>query len=786
MSKSKIEQNKELVLMADLISRGIPIRNNLDLMVFSYKENVDSELIDTTKLNNSFFIREETKAQIHEIHNDVNNLFLMKYPMKDVISLAVRKAVETKQVDFFDRLSNEIYQNTDNEINNEYKVQLMHAFKISSSFMMDGIPSNPMEKINLVEILTGKDNRYGVTSHILSGAVNMGQHVKPMNLISNKIIDIHAGLMTSKPNLEKLIENQKVKEWLNTIRDIIIFRNPVKMAEILSDSNKFNYNVIHYAKNFIAEESFDDFLFETKKKLSDKETFKSVHTLDNLVQLHEHIGYDEMFEDIVEMNLFNENYYSSANDAFKLAEKAIKIAEQYDGENYYPKFNDEINRQCAKSIVDYLSKNDYKDILAAHVLFINKHNPSEINGNMLKALISKSGYNASDDSGEIGGYYFPLKDLIKEINISDEILNYAIIKHPYNAIIIHEHQGLNDIQKQMMLNSDIIDLYSVYLLENPLFGISETRKAVNEMLNLFKDDKFFYKELLKAQPNLIKIAPINEEIMVDYGYDILIKQPNLFRELHNIELSKSKEIRPDNGSLDTIILMMAYDSDKFNNGLNNALVKKITNDKQFVLSTSVLDHIKIEDNLFKEILDRDLLASCDKGNYQGIFRPIELTEDQQEKAIEKNINNFKGIANPTKKTVEFIIENAPDKFVEFISYSQIDRISTKNNKDKDEIAALIINMVEKDWELGAKIAEKYDTALTSKIIDKIADMIGNEEIIIQQEDLDKYEDVKESLIAIFDGDIPMIKNESKLNTIENDHSISIENNNQSMKTMKLL
>ena len=319
-----------------------------------------------------------------------------------------------------------------------------------------------------------------------------------------------------------------------------------------------------------------------------------------------------------------------------------------------------------------------------------------IDDELLKKVIDGTGFK---DTYGLGGQHYPLINLQEMgILISESVANYAIAKNNVNAIAIG-FNNMTDFQKNILLNNPNSNFIAEIktLTSDHFTSYEETKLKARTFLSELEQDGDFKIKLIEKRPINIKYVNLTEEKFNKIEYKTFAENPSLLSELEKNPKStmytnvRNHVFQPNSWDL----------NDNFITNMNKYLINKIDNNE--LVTNKHLNYLTVQDELLQKLEDKGAFKVLKSEDDSQVFlsKAINLNESQQKWLLEKDLNNFIGIANLSSDNIDFILDKNPNKLLEVVDKYAKNHIKNHINEGK------LIEVIEKNWEFGLKFIDKF-------------------------------------------------------------------------------
>lgn len=654
--------------MIKMPNKDYEIKNLINLLTRGLKSNN----------NNQYLTQPE---QIQSVFKSPDNIFTFANPTKQAILSAVENTLlsnidEDEKLEFIKKIKN-MYDKTDT--NKEYKDIVIKSFKINPSVIL-----NPEIMPNLSKLVRSNDEFQ------LAILTDFDKH-------PNRIIEIqekfhkslqldelkYLSLLAKMVNMDFTQSNQIYKEFFSTYKiDTVQHFFEAKQQE------NFLFEKIH--------NSFNDNSYPIKLNL-----LKSLYFKTNLESItNSRKQQTEIVTGVVHNGLQN---VTQENNIKELMEQFHVI------HKFYPDVfkNQDLKKEYASIIKENYMLNldnyDYQNevaMLSAIKEFkdLELDTGSFIDDDLLKKVIDGTGYK---DTYGLGSQHYPLVNLQEMgIKINESVANYAIAKNNINAIAIG-FNNMTDFQKSILLNSENHHFMTeIKILTSDYFTSYEATKLKARTFLLEVEQNSDVKiQLIKKNPINIKYMNLTEDEFNKIGYKTFAENPTLLSELEkNSKSTMYINVR------DHVFKSNSWElNDNFIINMNKYLTNKINNNE--LVTNKQLNYLIIQDELVQKLEGKgafkELKKEPDNDNQVFLSKAINLNESQQKWLLEKDLNNFIGIANLSSDNIDFILDKDPNKLLEVVDRYAKNYIKNHINEDK------LIEVIERNWEFGLKFIDKF-------------------------------------------------------------------------------
>ena len=654
--------------MIKMPNKDYEIKNLINLLTRGLKSNN----------NNQYLTQPE---QIQSVFKSPDNIFTFANPTKQAILSAVENTLlsnidEDEKLEFIKKIKN-MYDKTDT--NKEYKDIVIKSFKINPSVIL-----NPEIMPNLSKLVRSNDEFQ------LAILTDFDKH-------PNRIIEIqekfhkslqldelkYLSLLAKMVNMDFTQSNQIYKEFFSTYKiDTVQHFFEAKQQE------NFLFEKIH--------NSFNDNSYPIKLNL-----LKSLYFKTNLESItNSRKQQTEIVTGVVHNGLQN---VTQENNIKELMEQFHVI------HKFYPDVfkNQDLKKEYASIIKENYMLNldnyDYQNevaMLSAIKEFkdLELDTGSFIDDDLLKKVIDGTGYK---DTYGLGSQHYPLVNLQEMgIKINESVANYAIAKNNINAIAIG-FNNMTDFQKSILLNSENHHFMTeIKILTSDYFTSYEATKLKARTFLLEVEQNSDVKiQLIKKNPINIKYMNLTEDEFNKIGYKTFAENPTLLSELEkNSKSTMYINVR------DHVFKSNSWElNDNFIINMNKYLTNKIHNNE--LVTNKQLNYLIIQDELVQKLEGKgafkELKKEPDNDNQVFLSKAINLNESQQKWLLEKDLNNFIGIANLSSDNIDFILDKDPNKLLEVVDRYAKNYIKNHINEDK------LIEVIERNWEFGLKFIDKF-------------------------------------------------------------------------------
>lgn len=654
--------------MIKMPNKDYEIKNLINLLTRGLKSNN----------NNQYLTQPE---QIQSVFKSPDNIFTFANPTKQAILSAVENTLlsnidEDEKLEFIKKIKN-MYDKTDT--NKEYKDIVIKSFKINPSVIL-----NPEIMPNLSKLVRSNDEFQ------LAILTDFDKH-------PNRIIEIqekfhkslqldelkYLSLLAKMVNMDFTQSNQIYKEFFSTYKiDTVQHFFEAKQQE------NFLFEKIH--------NSFNDNSYPIKLNL-----LKSLYFKTNLESItNSRKQQTEIVTGVVHNGLQN---VTQENNIKELMEQFHVI------HKFYPDVfkNQDLQKEYASIIKENYMLNldnyDYQNevaMLSAIKEFkdLELDTGSFIDDDLLKKVIDGTGYK---DTYGLGAQHYPLVNLQEMgIKINESVANYAIAKNNINAIAIG-FNNMTDFQKSILLNSENHHFMTeIKILTSDYFTSYEATKLKARTFLLEVEQNSDVKiQLIKKNPINIKYMNLTEDEFNKIGYKTFAENPTLLSELEkNSKSTMYINVR------DHVFKSNSWElNDNFIINMNKYLTNKINNNE--LVTNKQLNYLIIQDELVQKLEGKgafkELKKEPDNDNQVFLSKAINLNESQQKWLLEKDLNNFIGIANLSSDNIDFILDKDPNKLLEVVDRYAKNYIKNHINEDK------LIEVIERNWEFGLKFIDKF-------------------------------------------------------------------------------
>jgi hypothetical protein len=655
--------------MIKMPNKDYEIKNLINLLTRGLKSNNN---------NNQYLTQPE---QIQSVFKSPDNIFTFANPTKQAILSAVENTLlsnidEDEKLEFIKKIKN-MYDKTDT--NKEYKDIVIKSFKINPSVIL-----NPEIMPNLSKLVRSNDEFQ------LAILTDFDKH-------PNRIIEIqekfhkslqldelkYLSLLAKMVNMDFTQSNQIYKEFFSTYKiDTVQHFFEAKQQE------NFLFEKIH--------NSFNDNSYPIKLNL-----LKSLYFKTNLESItNSRKQQTEIVTGVVHNGLQN---VTQENNIKELMEQFHVI------HKFYPDVfkNQDLKKEYASIIKENYMLNldnyDYQNevaMLSAIKEFkdLELDTGSFIDDDLLKKVIDGTGYK---DTYGLGSQHYPLVNLQEMgIKINESVANYAIAKNNINAIAIG-FNNMTDFQKSILLNSENHHFMTeIKILTSDYFTSYEATKLKARTFLLEVEQNSDVKiQLIKKNPINIKYMNLTEDEFNKIGYKTFAENPTLLSELEkNSKSTMYINVR------DHVFKSNSWElNDNFIINMNKYLTNKINNNE--LVTNKQLNYLIIQDELVQKLEGKgafkELKKEPDNDNQVFLSKAINLNESQQKWLLEKDLNNFIGIANLSSDNIDFILDKDPNKLLEVVDRYAKNYIKNHINEDK------LIEVIERNWEFGLKFIDKF-------------------------------------------------------------------------------
>ena len=706
--------------MIKMPNKDYEIKNLINLLTRGLKSNN----------NNQYLTQPE---QIQSVFKSPDNIFTFANPTKQAILSAVENTLlsnidEDEKLEFIKKIKN-MYDKTDT--NKEYKDIVIKSFKINPSVIL-----NPEIMPNLSKLVRSNDEFQ------LAILTDFDKH-------PNRIIEIqekfhkslqldelkYLSLLAKMINMDFTQSNQIYKEFFSTYKiDTVQHFFEAKQQE------NFLFEKIH--------NSFNDNSYPIKLNL-----LKSLYFKTNLESItNSRKQQTEIVTGVVHNGLQN---VTQENNIKELMEQFHVI------HKFYPDVfkNQDLKKEYASIIKENYMLNldnyDYQNevaMLSAIKEFkdLELDTGSFIDDDLLKKVIDGTGYK---DTYGLGSQHYPLVNLQEMgIKINESVANYAIAKNNINAIAIG-FNNMTDFQKSILLNSENHHFMTeIKILTSDYFTSYEATKLKARTFLLEVEQNSDVKiQLIKKNPINIKYMNLTEDEFNKIGYKTFAENPTLLSELEkNSKSTMYINVR------DHVFKSNSWElNDNFIINMNKYLTNKINNNE--LVTNKQLNYLIIQDELVQKLEGKgafkELKKEPDNDNQVFLSKAINLNESQQKWLLEKDLNNFIGIANLSSDNIDFILDKDPNKLLEVVDRYAKNYIKNHINEDK------LIEVIERNWEFGLKFIDKFQMKEQEDLVyitldnmkEQVKDIDEQNKIIknnpiLQELEIEEELEIKEELI----------------------------------------
>lgn len=654
--------------MIKMPNKDYEIKNLINLLTRGLKSNN----------NNQYLTQPE---QIQSVFKSPDNIFTFANPTKQAILSAVENTLlsnidEDEKLEFIKKIKN-MYDKPDT--NKEYKDIVIKSFKINPSVIL-----NPEIMPNLSKLVRSNDEFQ------LAILTDFDKHPNRINEIQEKFHKSlqsdelkYLSLLAKMVNMDSTQSNQIYKEFFSTYKiDTVQHFFEAKQQE------NFLFEKIH--------NSFNDNSYPIKLNL-----LKSLYFKTNLESItNSRKQQTEIVTGVVHNGLQN---VTQENNIKELMEQFHVIRK------FYPDVlkSQDLQKEYASIIKENYMLNldnyDYQNevaMLSAIKEFkdLELDTGSFIDDDLLKKVIDGTGYK---DTYGLGAQHYPLVNLQEMgVQINESVANYAIAKNNINAIAIG-FNNMTNFQKNILLNSENHHFMTgIKILTSDYFTSYEATKLKARTFLLEVEQNSDVKiQLIKKNPINIKYMNLTEDEFNKIGYKTFAENPTLLSELEKNPKStmyinvRDHVFKSNNWEL----------NDNFIINMNKYLINRINNNE--LVTNKQLNYLIIQDELVQKLEGKgafkELKKEPDNDNQVFLSKAINLNESQQKWLLEKDLNNFIGIANLSSDNIDFILDKNPNKLLEVVDTYAKNHIKNHINEDK------LIEVIEKNWEFGLKFIDKF-------------------------------------------------------------------------------
>ena len=627
--------------------------------------------------------------QIQSVFESPNNIFTFSNPTKQAILSSVENTLlsntdENEKLDFIKKIKN-MYDRPDT--NKEYQDIIVKSFKINPSVIL-----NPEIIPNLPQLVKSNDEFQ------LAILMDFDKHQNRINEIQEKFqaLPSHESkqpslqpydlkqllLLAQMVNSDSVTSNQPYKEFFSTYKI-----DTVQHFFAMKQQQNVLFQRIH--------DSFNDNHYPIELKLLKSLDFKK--NIENISNSHE--KQNQLVTNIIHNGLQNVTQEDNVKE----------LMEQFHTINkFYPDVlkNQDLQKEYADVVKKtYMSNWDNYDytnetaMLSAIKSFkdVKLDTGNFIDDELLKKVIDGTGFK---DTYGLGLQHYPLINLQEmEISISASVANYAIAKNNVNAIAIG-FENMTDFQKNILLNNPNSNFMAEIktLTSDHFTSYEETKLKARTFLSEVEKDSAFKIKLIEKHPINIKYVNLTEDEFNKIGYKTFVDNPSLLSELEkNPKSTLYTNVR------DHVFQQNTWElNDSFITNMNQYLINRILNNE--LVTNKQLNYLPIQDELLKKLEDKGafkVLKNEDSDSQVFLSKAVNLNESQQKWLLEKDLNNFIGIANLSSGNINFILDKNPNKLLEVVDKYAQNHITNHIDESK------LIEVIEKNWEFGLKFIDKF-------------------------------------------------------------------------------
>lgn len=649
-------------------NKDYEIKNLINLLTRGLKSNN----------NNQYLTQPE---QIQSVFKSPDNIFTFANPTKQAILSAVENTLlsnidEDEKLEFIKKIKN-MYDKPDT--NKEYKDIVIKSFKINPSVIL-----NPEIMPNLSKLVRSNDEFQ------LAILTDFDKHPNRINEIQEKFHKSlqsdelkYLSLLAKMVNTDFTQSNQIYKEFFSTYRIDTVqhFFEAKQQENILFEKihNSFNDNSYPIKLNLLKSLYFKtnlESITNSRKQQTEIVTGVVHNGLQNVTQEN---NIKELMEQFHVIHKFYPDVFKN-QDLKKEYASIIK-------ENYMLNLD---NYDYQNEVAMLSAIKEFKDL--------ELDTGSFIDDDLLKKVIDGTGYK---DTYGLGSQHYPLVNLQEMgIKINESVANYAIAKNNINAIAIG-FNNMTDFQKSILLNSENHHFMTeIKILTSDYFTSYEATKLKARTFLLEVEQNSDVKiQLIKKNPINIKYMNLTEDEFNKIGYKTFAENPTLLSELEkNSKSTMYINVR------DHVFKSNSWElNDNFIINMNKYLTNKINNNE--LVTNKQLNYLIIQDELVQKLEGKgafkELKKEPDNDNQVFLSKAINLNESQQKWLLEKDLNNFIGIANLSSDNIDFILDKDPNKLLEVVDRYAKNYIKNHINEDK------LIEVIERNWEFGLKFIDKF-------------------------------------------------------------------------------